>query len=104
MDHEFIKATKRAFSALLESARGEPKSKSQIEEISEPRYFNYINSFLIYASLIHFCFFRTKQIKLAPSEDSTSPNNSKVLYNPIDKNDFMRRLATFMISFLYSLF
>lgn len=39
-DKELIKATKRAFSALLESTVGETKNKSQSgqSEISGPRY------------------------------------------------------------------
>ncbi|CAI2181750.1 8230_t:CDS:2, partial [Funneliformis geosporum] len=84
MDNDFIRSAKRALSALLESARGETESKNISEEISEPR---------------------AKQVKLFQNEDdSTSPNKPKVFYNPIDKNDFMRRLATFMISFLLSFF
>ncbi|CAB4400418.1 uncharacterized protein OCT59_011004 [Rhizophagus irregularis] len=79
-DKELIKATKRAFSALLESTTGESKNHSksgQSEITSGPRI---------------------KQIKLAPNDESTSPDKTKILYNPIDKNDFMRRLATFMDS------
>lgn len=102
-DKELIKATKRAFSALLESTTGESKNHSQSgqsEITSGPRYPKIVFlSAIFILSIFSYSFSRIKQIKLAPNDESTSPDKTKILYNPIDKNDFMRRLATFMISF-----
>jgi len=52
-DKELIKATKRAFSALIESAFGVRKNKIQSGQTSEPRY---SNSFVFYLFNLFFRF------------------------------------------------
>jgi hypothetical protein len=78
-DKELINATKRVFSAFIESAFGESKNKSQSEGTSEPRYSNRLGSYYVLSIILaHTPFLEQNRLNLF--QITKLPHQIKIKY------------------------
>ncbi|RHZ44611.1 hypothetical protein Glove_718g14 [Diversispora epigaea] len=76
---ELINSTKRAFSAFQELLKNSESKSNETSETSEPK---------------------SKAIKLTHEQSPDDHVSSQTLYLPNNRENFMKRLATFSISFV----